>query len=99
MKRRDQADACDPIKTGKRQLRKSLVEIADRHPIHFTMTAVHFADQGGQLGFKLAIGFNIVARAANSSTSMPIGKVASCVNPHSEATVPSTTLKPSSLCR
>ena len=40
-----------------------------------------------------------IARAANSSTSIPIGKVASCVNPQSDAAVPSTMLRPSSSWR
>src|SRR5262249_3905835 len=40
---------------------KSLVEIANGHPVHFAVTAVHFADQGGELGLELPVGFDIAA--------------------------------------
>ena len=62
VQRRDQADMRRTIEAGKRQLRKTLVEVADRKPVDLAMAAVDLADQRGKLGLKVAVGADIAAR-------------------------------------
>ena len=62
MQRRHHADLGGAIEARQHGLAETLVEIADRGPVDFAMTAIDVADQLGEFVLQIAIGFDGAAR-------------------------------------
>ena len=62
MQRRHQPDMRRAVEAGERELRKALVEIADRNPVDLAVATIYLADQGGKLRLELTVGADVATR-------------------------------------
>ena len=78
MQRRHQADLRRAIEACQHGLAESLVEIADRRPVHFAMAAIDVADEFREFALQIAIGFDGAARGVAICNSDTVRFSAGC---------------------